>query len=609
MRLLQYNSDGEFSLTHFFDDIPPYAILSHTWGKEEVTFKDMKKGIGKTKAGFDKIRFCGEQARRDGLEYFWVDTCCIDKSSSTELAEAINSMFQWYRDAAKCYVLLSDVSTTDVDITDPSCQQSWESAFRTSRWFTRGWTLQELLAPESVEFFSQEGGRLGDKRTLEQQVHDITRIAALALRGAPLSQFHIEERFLWSRHRQTTREEDKVYSLFGIFDIQIPLIYGEGGKKAMKRLREEIYKPLVVRGISDYSDSYKPPGKTCHAFAVAGAAPYARESIEEVPFETWRTLKGGQEQQRPGFADQEAPLPKVALSQETPSSKTIHSPVSPTSLAIDENVFEVGPIRDLLVEIKKEFAKGRNWGLKPIVTYHMGVVTYSLLIYEKRDIAGTNIFHFLIGFALVYPAQKFLEFILEFIVGFFLEFISESIVEFSVEFIVESLFEAIHHFGLLDASMLFMAFYTILILPCIFKTLPPGTIYILVLISSIALFRSLILSARGILVFVMNNKFWTHGHLKLNFNDHVYDHTWAAIGTKEFRALKLELRATQSPTGLGVNEAQKGLLRFAFASLPMEFQNSEVRKKVMQLSEADHSGPSTEVATDLSKAERRSNST
>ncbi len=96
MRLLHYNSDGNISLTEFFEDaIPKYAILSHRWGKEEVTFKDLQKGIGTKKSGYEKIRFCGEQARIDSLEYFWVDTCCIDKSSSAELSEAINAMFRW----------------------------------------------------------------------------------------------------------------------------------------------------------------------------------------------------------------------------------------------------------------------------------------------------------------------------------------------------------------------------------------------------------------------------------------------------------------------------------------------------------------------------------
>jgi hypothetical protein len=94
MRLLECN-DGEFSLAEFFsDDSPEYAILSHTWGAEEVTFKDLMYGLGKSKAGYSKIQFCAEQARRNGLQYFWVDICCIDKSNSTELAEAINSMFR-----------------------------------------------------------------------------------------------------------------------------------------------------------------------------------------------------------------------------------------------------------------------------------------------------------------------------------------------------------------------------------------------------------------------------------------------------------------------------------------------------------------------------------
>jgi hypothetical protein len=139
IRLLRYNDDGNFILTTFFADTIPkeYAILSHTWGAEEVTFKDLRDGTGIKKAGYEKIRFCGEQARRDGLQYFWVDTCCIDKSSSAELTEAINSMFRWYREAKKCYVFLSDVLRTGVNTND----LAWEPAFRESKWFTRGWTL------------------------------------------------------------------------------------------------------------------------------------------------------------------------------------------------------------------------------------------------------------------------------------------------------------------------------------------------------------------------------------------------------------------------------------------------------------------------------------
>src|SRR5579859_6526837 len=130
MRLLQYNNDGELSLTKDFvgGEIPEYAILSHTWGAdtEEVTYRDLIDGTGKNKVGYKKIRFCGAQARRDGLHNFWVDTCCIDRSDNSELAEAINSMFRWYRDAAKCYVFLSDVPRQTVDGEDRSHQLPWE---------------------------------------------------------------------------------------------------------------------------------------------------------------------------------------------------------------------------------------------------------------------------------------------------------------------------------------------------------------------------------------------------------------------------------------------------------------------------------------------------
>ena len=159
MRLLLHSNTGEFSLTTDLvgdDTIPPYAILSHTWKEgEEATFKDLMDGTGKSKTGYDKIRFCGQQAKRDGLQHFWVDTCCIDKSNHVELQEAINSMFRWYQKAAKCYVYLSDVSITKRRANDECFEYTWEPAFRESRWFTRGWTLQELLAPRSVEFFSQ----------------------------------------------------------------------------------------------------------------------------------------------------------------------------------------------------------------------------------------------------------------------------------------------------------------------------------------------------------------------------------------------------------------------------------------------------------------------
>jgi NB-ARC domain/Heterokaryon incompatibility protein (HET) len=243
MRLLRCDESDKFILTKdLITDIPPFAILSHTWGAdtEEVTYRDIVEGHGETKAGYDKIRFCGECAKRDKLEYFWVDTCCIDKSNSTELAEAINSMFRWYRNATKCYAYLSDVSTPALGTVNTSKQLLWESQFRKSRWFTRGWTLQELVAPRTVEFFSKERCLLGDKSSLEQTIHEITGIALDALRrDRPLHDFTVDERMSWVEHRNTTRPEDAAYCLLGIFGVYMPLIYGEGKSRALRRLLKE----------------------------------------------------------------------------------------------------------------------------------------------------------------------------------------------------------------------------------------------------------------------------------------------------------------------------------------------------------------------------------
>jgi hypothetical protein len=241
MRLLKLFDDGRFRLVRFpKNQVPPYAILSHTWGRggdDEVTFKDLMNGTGDHKKGFEKLRFCGNQAIVDDLHYFWVDTCCIDKSNEKELTTAINSMFRWYQNAARCYVYLSDVSVcTQDDQTDVK----WETAFRDSRWFTRGWTLQELLAPKTVEFYSRDRIRLGDRRSLKQEIHEITGIAIEALQGRPLTDFHIQERLRWKEARQTTEEEDMAYCLLGIFGVSMSLIYGEGGVKAMNRLLREI---------------------------------------------------------------------------------------------------------------------------------------------------------------------------------------------------------------------------------------------------------------------------------------------------------------------------------------------------------------------------------
>jgi len=241
MRLVKIEDGESFSLVEFIgNNTPPYAILSHTWGPDgdEVSFRDLVNHTGNDKSGYTKIEFCARRASADGLQYFWVDTCCIDKSSSAELTEAINSMFQWYRNAAKCYVYLSDVSVYDFNQADPLRK----SVFLRCRWFSRGWTLQELIAPSKVEFFSHEGEPLGDKRSLEKEIIEATEINVLALRGYPLSTFTVADRISWAAKRTTTRVEDNAYCLLGIFGVYMPLIYGEG-RRAFTRLIEEVNKP------------------------------------------------------------------------------------------------------------------------------------------------------------------------------------------------------------------------------------------------------------------------------------------------------------------------------------------------------------------------------
>lgn len=242
MRLLQLDQNGSFSFTVDFSEaeIPKYAILSHTWAEDnqEVTFNDIKTNAGKEKTGYQKLQFCGKQALRDELKYFWVDTCCIDKSNSTELFAAINSMFRWYENAEKCYVFLSDVLFSQ---RDGAPTQEWLPQLKRSRWFTRGWTLQELLAPTSVEFFSTEGHLLGDKHSLAQDIHSVTGINILALKGDPLFQFSIDEKMSWASERVTKKGEDAAYCLMGLFKVNMPLIYGEGRESALERLQEVVW--------------------------------------------------------------------------------------------------------------------------------------------------------------------------------------------------------------------------------------------------------------------------------------------------------------------------------------------------------------------------------
>lgn len=226
----------------FGDKIPEeYAILSHTWEDEEVTLQDWKDlRVAEKKRGFYKISMACKQAQLHNLDYLWADTACIDKTSSAELSEAINSMFSWYQDATICYVYLADVKPMPVEwdtMTEPYIQH-----FCRSRWFNRGWTLQELLAPTALTFYSQDWSKIASRSTLAQVISETTQINREYLRDIEkIKEANIAQKMSWLSRRVTTRVEDMAYCMLGIFNVNMPLLYGEGSK-AFTRLQEEIIK-------------------------------------------------------------------------------------------------------------------------------------------------------------------------------------------------------------------------------------------------------------------------------------------------------------------------------------------------------------------------------
>jgi len=230
---------------------PPYAILSHVWVGDEVLFRDLADlSVAKGKKGWVKVDYTCQQARKDGLQWVWIDSCCIDKSSSAELSEAINSMYNWYAMSSVCYVYLSDFASTATvrdDATDAETLAA-KDELRMCRWWTRGWTLQELLAPRTLCFYSKSWTEVGHLFSLTATVSEITGIEMNVLLGIkPLRDVCGATKMSWAAHRQTTRPEDEAYCLLGIFDINMPLLYGEG-RRAFARLLEEI-----MRASSDLS--------------------------------------------------------------------------------------------------------------------------------------------------------------------------------------------------------------------------------------------------------------------------------------------------------------------------------------------------------------------
>ncbi|KAH7309235.1 hypothetical protein BKA65DRAFT_414699 [Rhexocercosporidium sp. MPI-PUGE-AT-0058] len=208
--------------------------LAHVCESQEIKPKAWAKVLG-----------CCKIAEQFNISYVWIDTCCIDKDSSSELSESINSMFAWYRSSSLCIAYLSDVN------------QAWgkkgslEGRPQNSVWFRRGWTLQELIAPKDVWFYNGDWTFLGVRSELVNELYEVTCIEAGILQWNGLEKLHsfsVAARMSWSAQRETTRPEDRAYSLLGIFGVNLPILYGEGEQNAFFRLQV-----MIFQTVSDHS--------------------------------------------------------------------------------------------------------------------------------------------------------------------------------------------------------------------------------------------------------------------------------------------------------------------------------------------------------------------
>jgi hypothetical protein len=240
MRLLHTRN---LKFQDFYDTaVPSYAILSHRWSGQEVSFQAFRAESVSLEAGsgigFRKIAKCCQLAADRGFDWVWIDTCCIDQTSSAELTEAINSMFSWYTSAGECYAYLPDV--VHEDTSSHSEKDFCNCGLSSSEWFTRGWTLQELIAPKTVRFYDSEWSFMGTKDDLASVIEEITSINAEYMKD--YNKASVAARMSWASGRRTSRSEDMAYCLLGLFNVNMPLLYGEGGAKAFLRLQLEILK-------------------------------------------------------------------------------------------------------------------------------------------------------------------------------------------------------------------------------------------------------------------------------------------------------------------------------------------------------------------------------
>lgn len=299
MRLISTKSLEVVSIRE--DEIPPYAILSHTWDKDEVTLQDMQ-GFGakllatasrinilKANQGLQKVLDAAKLAASEGHDWIWIDTCCIDKTSSSELSEAINSMYRWYQDSEICYVYLSDADLGDKEL-QSSSDESLIQLIRDSRWITRGWTLQELIAPQSVSFYSKYWSFIGksNEERIMRLLAEATGIDIGVLSGDIATQeVSVANRMRWASRRKTTRQEDMAYCLMGLFSVNMPLLYGEGGARSFIRLQVEILQATDDQTIFAWS---APPGGKEHGGVsglLAESPAYFRDTPRMYPMSDW----------------------------------------------------------------------------------------------------------------------------------------------------------------------------------------------------------------------------------------------------------------------------------------------------------------------------------
>ncbi|KAI1270805.1 heterokaryon incompatibility protein-domain-containing protein [Xylaria sp. FL0933] len=277
MRLLKTKRYALVETNDIPHPFPQYAILSHTWisPKDEITYQDFKQRKGDIEndifkqKGWEKLKKYCDRAAKDGWDWAWMDTCCIDKTNPADTQEAINAMFRWYQNAGICYAYLEDVDVNQVldrpgltdgnyaidldldtiagkdNVADPNGfpHMALKAFLIKAKWFTRGWTLQELLAPPYLVFVDRVWRRIGTRESWAEEIKKATKIEARHLTSFSPTDFiscSIAMRLSWASGRETTVEEDETYSLLGLFGISLPLIYGEGRLRAFERLQREL---------------------------------------------------------------------------------------------------------------------------------------------------------------------------------------------------------------------------------------------------------------------------------------------------------------------------------------------------------------------------------